>query len=106
MRKYRMTAVLRAILFLAIAGHAGADQSSAIPIDDNSFKCLDKMTQVRHFYVDNLLGDLDATVAAAKSETGSTYPAGSVVQLFAGDVMIKHRPGSKSRTTGQEHKLA
>lgn len=102
MRRYRMTTVLRAILFLVIAGHAGADDSSAIPVDDSSFKCLDKMTKVRHFYVDNLLGDLDATVAAAKSETGSTYPAGSVVQLFAGEVMIKHRPGFNAATRDWE----
>ena len=65
MRKYRMTAVLRAILFLMIAGHARADDSSAIPIDDSSFNCLDKMTKVRHFYVDNLLCRLNRSLTSS-----------------------------------------
>jgi len=39
------------------------------------------MTKVRHFYVDNVLGNVDATVAAAQSDKGAVYPPGSVVQL-------------------------
>jgi hypothetical protein len=74
----------------------------AIPITDQSFKCLNQMTKVKHFYVDNLLGDLDATVAVAKSETGGVYPPGSVLQLFAGEVMVKQRPGFNPATKDWE----
>jgi hypothetical protein len=38
---------------------------SATEIDASSFRCLTKMTPVRQFYVDNLLGDVAATLAAA-----------------------------------------
>jgi hypothetical protein len=38
------------------------------------------MHPVRRSYVDNLLGDLDATLAVATSATGGVYPPGSVVQ--------------------------
>jgi hypothetical protein len=36
---------------------------SAAEIDASSFRCLTKMTPVRGFYVDNLRGDLAATLA-------------------------------------------
>jgi hypothetical protein len=51
------------------------------------------MTHVRHFYVDNLLGNLDATLAVADSATGGTYPAGSVIQLVPGEAMVKRDKG-------------
>lgn len=93
---------LQAALVLTCAGHAVAEDSGAIAIDDNSFQCLDKMTKVRHFYVDNLLGDREATIAVAKSETGGTYPPGSVVQLIPGEVMVKQRPGFNAATKDWE----
>ena len=94
--------VLQAFLALLCAGHAVAEDSAGIPIDGNSFKCLSQMTKVKHFYVDNLLGDLDATVAVAKSETGGVYPAGSVLQLFAGEVMVKQKAGFNAATKDWE----
>ena len=94
--------VLQAFFVLVCAGHAVAEDSTGIPIDGNSFKCLSQMTKVKHFYVDNLLGDLDATVAVAKSETGGVYPPGSVLQLFAGEVMIKQKPGFNPATKDWE----
>jgi len=94
--------VVQAFLVLLCTGSAVADDVKSIPIDGNSFKCLAKMTKVKHFYVDNLLGDLDATVAVAKSETGGVYPPGSVLQLFAGEVMIKQQPGYSPATKDWE----
>jgi hypothetical protein len=43
-------------------------------IDAKSFRCITEMTHVRQFYVDNLLGKLDATLAVANSATGGAYP--------------------------------
>lgn len=95
-----LPAVLQSLLILLCAGYAVAED--AIPVTDQSFKCLNQMTKVKHFYVDNLLGDLDATVAVAKSETGGVYPPGSVLQLFAGEVMVKQRPGFNPATKDWE----
>jgi hypothetical protein len=102
MARNHAAAWLQALLVLLCTGHAIAEDSAAIAVDDNSFKCLAQMTKVRHFYVDNLLGNVDATVAVAKSETGGVYPPGSVLQLFAGEVMIKHRPGYNAATRDWE----
>ena len=60
------------------------------------------MTKVRHFFVDNLLGDVDATIEAAESTTGAVYPAGSVVQLVPGEVMVKHPAGFNAATRDWE----
>ncbi|MBL4607645.1 MAG: hypothetical protein JKY01_07445 [Pseudomonadales bacterium] len=51
------------------------------------------MTPVRGFYVDNILGDLNGTLAVAESATGGAYPPGSVVQLFPNEAMVKRQKG-------------
>jgi len=81
---------------------ATAAELSGLEVDENSFKCLDDMTAVRHFFVDNLLGELDATVAIAESTDGGNYPPGSVVQLVPGEVMVKHPPGYNAATRNWE----
>jgi hypothetical protein len=73
-----------------------------VHVDDRSFRCMTEMTPVRHFYVDNLLGNLDATLAVAKSETGGAYPPGSVVQLVPTEVMVKHEAGFNPTTRDWE----
>lgn len=73
-----------------------------LEIDASSFRCLDKMTAIRHFFVDNILGDLEATVAVAESTDGGIYPPGSVVQLVPTEVMVKHPPGFNAATRDWE----
>ncbi len=73
-----------------------------LSIDASSFRCLAEMTAIRHFFVDNLLGDLDATVAVAESTDGGVYPPGSVVQLVPTEVMVKHHPGWNAATRDWE----
>lgn len=73
-----------------------------LTIDADAFRCLDEMTKVRHFFVDNLLGDLDATIAVAESVDGGIYPPGSVVQLVPSEVMVKHPPGWNAATRDWE----
>ncbi len=63
-----------------------------VKVDDNSFKCIQNMTKVRHFFVDNLLGNVEGTVKVAKEGKGE-YPAGSVLQLMPNEVMIKQQKG-------------
>jgi len=64
----------------------------------DSFRCIREMTQVRHFYVDNLLGNLEGTLAAANAPKGAIYPPGSVVQLVPGEVMVKRETGFSPAT--------
>jgi len=78
-------AIGAAVLFSTGLGEAVDDNI----IDATSFRCITSMTPVRQFYVDNLRGDLAATVAAANSPTGAVYPPGSVIQLIPGEAMVK-----------------
>jgi len=77
-------------------------QDTTLNIDAKSFGCMLDMTPVRGFYVDNLIpGDLDKTVEAAKAEK-TVYPAGSVVQLVPGEVMVKRQKGFNAATKDWE----
>jgi len=89
-----------AVLLLSPTRGHGADDSGAI--DAKSFRCITKMTLVRQFYVDNLKGQLDATLAAANSPTGAVYPPGSVIQLIPGEAMVKRDKGFNAATRDWE----
>jgi hypothetical protein len=98
-----LTAVIGAMCLLVFP-YANATETATAPklkVDDNSFKCITDMTPVRHFYVDNLLGNLAGTVAVAKAGRGE-YPEGSVVQLIPNEVMIKHEKGFSPATRDWE----
>ncbi len=89
-------------LALLFAGYANAaDNPGQIKVDDNSFKCITEMTSVKHFYVDNLLGDVAETVKVANAGTGD-YPAGSVLQIMPNEVMVKHNKGFSPATKDWE----
>ena len=85
-----------------VADASVSTDSTELTIDSDSFRCLDEMKPVRHFYVDNLFGDLDATAAVAESVDGGVYPPGSVVQLVPTEVMVKHGPGWNAATRDWE----
>src|SRR5262245_24217038 len=89
-----------AVLVLSAGGGSAADAKAdgELAIDAKSFRCVTKMTPVRHFYVDNLLGHLDETVAAASSPTGAVYPPGSLIQLVPGEAMVKREKGFNPAT--------
>src|ERR1700735_1428345 len=73
----------------------------SFPISDSSFKCITEMTHVRHFYVDNLAGNLAGTVKVAQAATGD-YPVGSVLQLVPTEVMVKREKGFNANTRDWE----
>jgi hypothetical protein len=91
--------VLSATMCLLVGAAQAADNASEpkVKVDDNSFKCITDMTPVRHFYVDNLLGNVEGTVAVAKAGKGD-YPEGSVLQLMPNEVMIKQQKGFNPET--------
>lgn len=84
---------------LATVNSANSQLADAgIDVTDGDFGCVNEMTRVRHFFVDNLLGDLEGTLKIAQSPTGGTFPEGSVVQLVPEEVMVKHQPGFNAET--------
>jgi hypothetical protein len=72
-------------------------------ITDASFGCISDLTAVDRFFVGNLNGDLDATVAVASAEEGGVYPVGSVVQLVPTEVMVKREAGFNPVTRDWEY---
>jgi len=94
---------LLASMLLLVAAQVEAETASAprLKIDNHSFKCITEMTPVRHFYVDNLLGNLAGTVAVANAGRGD-YPEGSVVQLMPNEIMIKRENGFNPATRDWE----
>jgi len=89
-----------AIFLVSASGSRAADDQR--PIDTSSFRCITSMTPVRQFYVDNLRGDLQGTLAAANSPTGAVYPPGSVIQLVPGEAMVKRDKGFNAATRDWE----
>ncbi|MBI2993284.1 MAG: hypothetical protein HYY48_03810 [Gammaproteobacteria bacterium] len=106
MRKLNPGLLLAGVLLLfGVASRAGADDAAAgkqLAVGDDTFGCISDMKKVKHFFVDNLLGDLDGTVAVANSATGGVYPPGTVLQLIPTEVMIKQKPGFSPATKDWE----
>jgi hypothetical protein len=84
----------------ALIGSASAAERK-VKVTDNSFKCITQMTKVRHFYVDNLLGNLNDTLDVAIEGRGD-YPEGSVVQVMPNEVMVKQQKGFNPATRDWE----
>jgi hypothetical protein len=92
-------AAVAVLLFAQVLeGNAG---EPGVKVTDDSFRCITQMTQVRHFYVDNLLGNVSETVAVATAGEGD-YPVGSVLQLMPNEVMIKQQKGFSPATRDWE----
>jgi hypothetical protein len=85
----------------AIAAAPAGQAPASFPINDATFKCITEMTHVRHFYVDNLAGNLAGTVKVAQTATGD-YPVGSVLQLVPTEVMVKREKGFNASTRDWE----
>src|SRR5262245_15464209 len=70
-----------------------ATKKTPFPVTAATFACFREMTPVRGFYVDNLLGDVADTLAAASKPLDAKWPPGSVVQRIPGEAMVKHGKG-------------
>ncbi len=102
MNRIALTLCGLALLLGTSHAHAQGGKAGGLQIDATSFRCIRKMTPVRQFYVDNLLGRLDATLAVANSKTGGVYPPGSVIQLIPGEAMVKRDKGFNPATRDWE----
>ncbi len=79
-----------------------AAAASEVSVTDASFRCIRDMTPVRGFFVDNLLGDLEATLAVAESPAGKAYPPGTLIQVIPTTALVKHQPGHNPETNDWE----
>lgn len=76
--------------------------TAALTITPATFGCIRDMTPVGRFYVGSLTGKLDEAVAVAQSKDGGVFPAGSIVQLVPGEVMVKREAGFNAQTKDWE----
>jgi hypothetical protein len=91
-----------ATLLLCVTGVL-ADEKAApkYKVDASTFQCITKMTGVKHFFVDNLAGNLAGTVDVAKAGQGQ-FPEGTVLQLIPNEAMIKQQKGFSAGTSDWE----
>ena len=82
--------------------HSAAGDAREVQVTADTFRGLTEMTPVRHFFFDNLLGNLEGTLETANSKDGGVYPPGSVVQLIPTEVMVKHGEGWNAATRDWE----
>ncbi|MEM9728196.1 MAG: hypothetical protein AAF997_06405 [Myxococcota bacterium] len=90
--------------FGGAAGQAGTGGAMNTPIEvtEDSFDCILDGTPVRKFYVKNLLGDLDASLAVANGEAELPYPPGTLLQLVPQEAMVKREVGFSDETNDWE----
>ena len=87
---------------LVVSKSYSADDSKKLDVSESAFKCLSALAASGRFFVDNILGNLDATLAVANSSSGGNYPPGSLLTLVPGEAMIKHQPGWNPATNDWE----
>lgn len=71
-------------------------------VDASSFDCITDMTSVRSFYIDNLAGDLDASLAVAEDPGSADYPEGTLIQLVPTEAMVKREAGFSASSNDWE----
>jgi hypothetical protein len=103
LKSMRAISLIFLSLFLIGQSHS-QDQNRQLNVTEGLFKCLTEMAKssAGDFFVDNILGNVDATLAVANSETGGAYPVGSLVSLVPSEAMIKHQPGWNPATNDWE----
>ena len=96
--------IIAVIVFssLIISQSYSADDSKKLDVSESAFKCLSALAASGRFFVDNILGDLDATLAVANSKSGGKYPPGSLLTLVPNEAMIKHQQGWNPATNNWE----
>ncbi len=86
----------------ATSAHRGADRSRRIEVTAADFRNINTMTKVRGFFVGNLAGHLDKTLAVANDPKGGAYPPGTLIQLVPQEAMVKQPAGFDPATNDWE----
>lgn len=93
---------MRLQLGLIVIGILFLKPATASEVTDDSFRCILKMSQVGHVYVDNLMGNIEQTVAVANNPDGGQYPEGSLLQQTPTEAMVKRSEGFNPATNDWE----
>jgi hypothetical protein len=96
-----MKTLCKLALLPALGTCATLAMAEGMAVDSQTFDCIRDMTPVRGFFVSNIKGDIEGTLAIANAGSG-TYPPGSVVQLVPTEVMVKHEAGFSPATRDWE----
>ena len=106
---FRSSTLIRSSIAIGLAvflvGQSSSeDASKKIAVDEETFRCLTDMekTELGAYFVDNVLGNIDETLAVANSSDGGEFPAGSLISLVPTEVMIKHEAGWNEATNDWE----
>ncbi len=83
-------------------GTGGDLGSTPIEVTEASFDCILDGTKVRSFYVKNLIGDLDGSLAVATGDVAPPYPPGTLLQLVPLEAMVKREVGFSPETADWE----
>ncbi|MEX0619487.1 MAG: hypothetical protein WDZ76_08630 [Pseudohongiellaceae bacterium] len=104
MMNIRIKPFILLLPLLAMGQSNSAENDKQLAVSDDTFKCLTEMTKAESttFFVENLLGDIEATLSVATSAEGGKYPAGSVISMVPNEVMIKHQEGWNPATNDWE----
>ena len=92
---------LSVLLFCASSVQADEKAAPKFKVDPSTFRCITKMTSVKHFFVDNLAGNVAGTVGVAQAGTGQ-FPEGTVLQLIPNEAMVKQQKGFSPGTNDWE----
>jgi hypothetical protein len=103
MRFSLKTVLLAALLStLPVVAAGQSDDSKKLDVSESDFECISALAASGRFFVDNILGNLDATLAVANSSSGGNYPPGSLLTLVPNEAMIKHQQGWNPATNDWE----
>ena len=94
-------ACLTFVLFCVGSVQAEEKAAPKYKVEASSFRCITKMTSVKHFFVDNLAGNLAGTVDVAQAGKGQ-FPEGTVLQLIPNEAMVKQQKGYSPGTNDWE----
>ena len=83
-------------------GDGGAVAPQLVEVTEASFDCILEGTKVRRFYVENVLGELAASVAVAEGDAPLPYPRGTLLQLVPFEAMVKREAGFSEETNDWE----
>lgn len=84
------------------APDAASDPTEDFVAEAGDFVNINSMTPVNGYFIDNKLGYVDEAIAVAKSETGGTYPVGTIIQLVPQEAMVKRAKGWSPETNDWE----
>ena len=87
---------------LVVSQSYSADDSKKLEVSESAFKCISALAASGRFFVDNILGNLDTTLAVANSNSGGNYSPGSLLTLVPDEAMIKHQQGWNPATNDWE----